>query len=139
MQNQQIVNKATAPTTGLNYTQRLLKALKGYLDDPAELTMAKSRLKPALHIGPGEPQLSTNLLVGTTEQGHKPLYQLADAMPGAKQIHGYYDPTPDVFFDDALNKLLYDPAALKSAVKSLEGGMTAAQLSELLSGMPSGL
>lgn len=112
-----------AATEAMPYADRLLTALKSYTN-PMELTKVKNRLQPALQIAEGEPNLATNLLVGKGFGGHGPLYEQVQSMPSAAMKHGYFDPTHQIFLDDALNTLLYDPEKLKTSTNLLGKGMS---------------
>jgi hypothetical protein len=112
------------------YVQQLITALKSY-QDPAELIKAKGRLKPALQVGPGAPS-SANLMIGSQQGGHGPLYEAVQGMPNAQMTHGYVDPMHNVFLNDALNTMLYDPSMLQRATGMLEGGTSLPTLMQAL-------
>lgn len=120
-----------AATEALPYADRLLAALKSYTN-PMELAKAKGRLQPALQIAEGEPNLAKNLLVGQGFGGHGPLYEQVQGMPGASMKHGYFDPSHQVFLDDALNTLLYDPDKLKTSTNLLGKGLSLDSVIEAL-------
>lgn len=129
--------KTFKPAAAVQSTEDpLLAALRSYLQ-PGELSAAKNRMLPALQIAPGAPRTGENLMIGTKEGGHGPLYEQLQGMPSTQMTHGYVDPShPNVLFNDALNTMLYDPAKHQTAVKLLQRGISPDALLEALNFTP---